>query len=105
MTKKIVIPLLLIVMICGCWSRLTTPPQVKKYIRDDGTLREPEKAASVRDKFRSRGYPAYCQSSEVRGVIWHRVRIGPYPDRHTADQDYLRLKEVGVDALVFVLER
>ncbi len=69
------------------------------------SLKELDKANAVRDKFRSRGYPAYCQSSEVRGGIWHRVRIGPYPDRHTADQDYLRLKEVGVDALVFVLER
>ena len=76
-----------------------------QYAIQVASLREPDKAAAVRDKFRSRGYPACCQSSEVQGVIWHRVRIGPYPDRHTADQDYMRLKEVGVDALVFVLER
>jgi cell division septation protein DedD len=76
-----------------------------QYAIQVASLREPDKAAAVRDKFRSRGYPAYCQSSQVQGVIWHRVRIGPYPDRHTADQDYMRLKEVGVDALVFVLEQ
>jgi cell division septation protein DedD len=76
-----------------------------QYAIQVASLREPEKAAVVRDKFRLRGYPAYCQSSEVQGVIWHRVRIGPYPDRQTADQDYMRLKEVGVDALVFVLEQ
>lgn len=76
-----------------------------QYAIQVASLKELDKANTVRDKFRSRGYPAYCQSSEVRGGIWHRVRIGPYPDRHTADQDCLRLKEVGVDALVFVLER
>ena len=76
-----------------------------QYAIQVASLRELDKANDVRDKFRARGYPAYCQSSEVRGVIWHRVRIGPYPDRHTADQDCMRLKEVGVDALVFVLER
>jgi cell division protein FtsN len=76
-----------------------------QYAIQVASLRELDKANTVRDKFRARGYPAYCQSSEVRGVIWHRVRIGPYPDRHTADQDCMRLKEVGVDALVFVLER
>jgi cell division septation protein DedD len=76
-----------------------------QYAIQVASLREPDKAVAVRDKFRSRGYPAYCQSSEVKGVIWHRVRIGPYPDRRTADQDYMRLKEVGVDALVFVLEQ
>ncbi len=82
----------------------TTQP-VLQYAIQVASLQEPDKAAAVRDKFRSRGYPAYCQSSKVRGVTWHRVRIGPYPDRHTADQDHLRLKEVGVDAMVFVLEQ
>lgn len=76
-----------------------------QYAIQVASLRELDKANTVRDKFRTRGYPAYCQRSEVRGMIWHRVRIGPYPDRHTADLDCMRLKEVGVDALVFVLER
>lgn len=81
------------------------PAASMQYAIQVASLREQGKADTVRDKFRSRGYPAYCQSSEVRGVLWHRVRIGPYPDRHTADQDCRRLKEVGVDALIFVLER
>ena len=64
------------------------------------SLKDPEKARQLMNKFKEKGYPAFCQSSEVAGATWHRVRIGPYPDRELADRDQIRLKAAGVDSLV-----
>ena len=68
------------------------------------SLKDPEKARSLMNKFREKGYPAFCQSSEINTTTWHRVRIGPYPDRAMADKDYNRLKAAGVDALIISME-
>ncbi|MEZ4602068.1 MAG: SPOR domain-containing protein [Desulfobacterales bacterium] len=68
------------------------------------SLKDPEKARSLMNKFREIGYPAFCQSSEINTTTWHRVRIGPYPDRAMADKDYNRLKAAGVDALIISME-
>ncbi len=64
------------------------------------SLKDPEKARQLMNKFKEKGYPAFCQSSEVNGATWHRVRIGPYPDRALADKDQDRLKAAGVDSLI-----
>lgn len=74
------------------------------YVIQVASLKEREKADSLRRKFISRGYPAYSQSSEIKGVIWYRVRIGPYPNRAMAEKDCSSLKEAGVDGLVFRIE-
>jgi cell division protein FtsN len=80
------------------------PPQgSRQFTIQVASLREVDKANIVRDKFRQKGYPAYCQASPVRGEVWHRVRIGPYPDRAIAEKDCRRLEEAGFDALMLVV--
>ena len=65
------------------------------------SLRDIEKAETVRDKFKERGYPAYTQQAIVEGRgKWSRVRIGPYRDREQAGRDLARLQQAGVDAIL-----
>ncbi len=64
------------------------------------SLKDPEKAKILMNKFKEKGYPAFCLSAEVNGATWHRVRIGPYPERALADKDQDRLKAAGVDSLI-----
>jgi cell division septation protein DedD len=69
------------------------------------SVQDAEKARMLMTRFREKGYPAYCQSSAVDGVTWHRVRIGPYPDRTLASRDQERLKAAGVDSLVIAMHQ
>ncbi|MBC2715354.1 MAG: hypothetical protein HF978_08605 [Desulfobacteraceae bacterium] len=64
------------------------------------SLKDPEKAKILMNKFKEKGYPAFCQCTEINGATWHRVRIGPYPDRAMADKDQDRLKAAGVYSLI-----
>ena len=85
--------------------------KTKEPIPDSGfaiqvaSLKNQQKANSLMKKFKEKGYPAFCQSSDLNGEMWHRVRIGPYPDRSLAEKDRLRLKEAGVDSLVLTLDK
>lgn len=69
------------------------------------SLQDAEKARMLMSRFQEKGYPAFCQSSQVDGVTWHRVRIGPYPDRTLAARDQERLKAAGVDSLVISMHQ
>lgn len=69
------------------------------------SVQDAEKARMLMARFREKGYPAYCQSSTVDGATWHRVRIGPYPDRTLAARDQERLKAAGVDSLVIAMHQ
>jgi len=68
------------------------------------SLKDHEKARLLMNKFREKGYPAFCQESEVNGTTMHRVRIGPYPERALAKKDQTRLKSAGVDCLIISTE-
>jgi len=73
------------------------------YVIQVASLRDRENAETVRDKFKSRGYPAYTREAVVEGQgKWTRVRIGPYDDREQARKDLVRLQEAGVDAILLV---
>jgi len=75
-------------------------PAAQGFVIQVASLKDPEKAKMLMNKFKEKGYPAFCQRSEVNGATWHRVRIGPYPDRVLADKDRNRLKAAGVDSLI-----
>lgn len=90
-------------------KKIKEPP--KQKMPDTGcaiqvaSLKNQQKAKSLTKKFKKKGYPAFCQSLAINGEMWHRVRIGPYPDRSLAEKDRLRLKEAGVDSIVLSLDR
>lgn len=77
-----------------------TEPTGQKFAIQVASLKNPERAKLLMNKFKEKGYPAFCRCSEINGTTWHRVRIGPYPDRAMADKDQDRLKAAGVDSLM-----
>jgi cell division septation protein DedD len=79
-------------------------PPGKGFAIQVASLKDPEKANVLMNKFKEKGYPAFCLHSEVNGATWHRVRIGPYPERALADKDQNRLKTAGVDSLVISMD-
>jgi len=76
------------------------PATASKYAIQVASLKDLDQARILMNKFKEKGYPAFFQSSNLNGQIWHRIRIGPYPDRELAVKDQNRLKQAGVDCLV-----
>lgn len=75
----------------------------RKYAIQVASLKDTRSAESIRNKFRSKGYPAYIQEAIVQGRgQWFRVRIGPYSDKSQAASDLSRLQQAGVDAILFL---
>jgi cell division septation protein DedD len=65
------------------------------------SLRDRQKAETVKNKYKDKGYPAFTQKAAVEGQgRWHRVRIGPYTNRSQAENDLIRLQKAGVDAML-----
>lgn len=76
------------------------PKTAGKFAIQVASLKDLGQAQMLMNKFKEKGYPAFFQSSNLNGQLWHRIRIGPYPDRETAIKDQARLKQGGVDCLV-----
>jgi len=74
------------------------------YAIQIASLSDPESAATVRDRFLAKGYPAYVRKADVNGKTWYRVRIGSYPSRDKARKDLKSLSEAGVSAMIFLRE-
>ncbi len=72
------------------------------YAIQIASLSDPESAATVRDRFLAKGYPAYVRRAGVNGKTWYRVRIGSYPSRDKARKDLKSLTEAGVSAMIFL---
>lgn len=90
-------------------NKIKEPPERKipdtGYAIQVASLKNQQKAKSLTKKFKKKGYPAFCQSLAINGEMWHRVRLGPYPDRSLAEKDQHRLKKAGVDSIVLPLDR
>ena len=80
------------------------PVQAGGYTIQIASVKDPENAGKVRDRFLEKGYPAYCQKATVNGSTFHRIRIGPYPSRQAAKKDYQSLEEAGVNAMLFLVD-
>lgn len=80
------------------------PVQAGGYTIQIASVKDPENAGQVRDRFLEKGYPAYCQKATVKGSTYHRIRIGPYPSRQAAKKDYQSLEEAGVSAMLFLVD-
>lgn len=74
------------------------------YAIQIASLSDPESAATVRDRFLSKGYPAYVRKADLNGKTWYRVRIGSYPSKEKARKDLKSLTEAGVSAVIFLRE-
>lgn len=57
------------------------------YELQAGAFFEPERAARFQEALQVRGFPAFIRrNTDARGELWHRVFVGPYPDRDQALQ-------------------
>lgn len=52
-----------------------------EYRLQAGSFRSDTDADRMRAELLLEGLPAYLESSDVNGSLWHRVFIGPYTDR------------------------
>lgn len=82
-------------------TEVTEPDSRKLYAIQVASLRDRQKAETVKNKYKDKGYPAFTQNAAVEGQgRWHRVRIGPYTNRSQAENDLVRLQKAGVDAML-----
>lgn len=55
------------------------------------------------DRLKKKGYPAFSATKEVPDKgIWHRIRVGPFADRKSADEMLARLKKDNYNAYIVV---
>lgn len=81
-------------------ARSSAEPE-KKYAIQVASMRNPESAEKIRNKFSDKGYPAFTKTAVVEGKgKWCRVRLGPYKGRKQAEDDLTRLQKAGVDAMI-----
>jgi DedD protein len=51
------------------------------WVIQAASLRDQKRATSLEQDLRGKGFPAFIEQAEVRGEMWHRVRVGPEADR------------------------
>jgi TolA-binding protein len=64
-----------------------------KYSVQVGAFRDPARANGLAQRLRSRGYAVYLLTTEVRGELFHRVRVGTFENTQEAQAIIDRLKE------------
>lgn len=64
-----------------------------KYSVQVGAFRDPARANGLAHRLRSKGYRVYLLTTEVRGELFHRVRVGEYESRQEAQRILDKLKE------------
>jgi cell division protein FtsN len=74
------------------------PTKIKKgsYILQVGAFKTANEASRMQSKMKAMGMSAYTEKTVVKGVSWHRVRIGPIPDTNVEGyRQKLHAKGVG----------
>ncbi|MFW6334800.1 MAG: SPOR domain-containing protein [Desulfosalsimonas sp.] len=75
----------------------------EQYAIQVASMRDPENAEKVREKFSDKGYPSFTKIAVVEGKgKWCRVRLGPYKGRKQAEDDLKSLQKAGVDAMIIL---
>lgn len=59
-------------------------------------LKKANHADFVRKNFSTKGYQVYRQKTEVDGVTWYRVRLGPYANEEEARETLEQIKSSGL---------
>jgi hypothetical protein len=64
-----------------------------QYALQIGAFAESERAHQIQEKFKQEGFPVFIRQNKDERGDWHRVFIGPYPDREKAIQVRDRIRE------------
>ncbi len=71
-----------------------------QYILQVASFRKASDADEMKAKLALLGFEAEIEPRRfASGVVWHRVKIGPYLSTRTLDRDKRRLQDQGIDAL------
>lgn len=70
------------------------------YVLQAGSFQRLEQADSLKARLALLGVQANIQSVRVDNDIWHRVRVGPYPELSRINQARTRLRENNIDTLL-----
>ncbi|MBK9471391.1 MAG: SPOR domain-containing protein [bacterium] len=65
---------------------------------------QPERAISMAQHFKDAGYPAEYRENKIANTIWHRVILGPYPDRAAAVAAGRAVVDAGLTTYTKVVE-
>lgn len=64
---------------------LAAPPAQSGWIVQVASLKELERADSVKSDLIAKGFPAFIERAEVSGQTYYRVRVGPKEDRSATE--------------------
>ena len=71
-----------------------------EYTVQVGAFADQERATGLVAQLRHEGFPCTMHANATGSSHLTRVRVGPYPDRATADVAYKRLDAMGVDGFI-----
>lgn len=71
-----------------------------KYILQVASFRKASDAEEMKAKLALLGFEADIEARRfASGVVWHRVKVGPYQSTRKLDRDKRRLQDQGIDVL------
>jgi DedD protein len=68
------------------------PAGVQAWVVQVISLRDQDKARTIRDSLRGKGFPSFVAKAEVDGQTYYRVQVGPEVERERADRLAEQLK-------------
>jgi DedD protein len=72
----------------------------KQFVVQVAALADAGKAGSIQKELAAKGLKAYTEVIATTAGEVTRVRVGPFPDRESAEQERTRMKSLGVDGNV-----
>ena len=87
----------------------TSPPPVavesgKKYMLQVSSVRSAHEADALKAKLAFLGMRAQVSKVTIKGITWHRVRLGPYSSKSAMQQARKQLAASGYSALPIALK-
>lgn len=67
----------------------------KRYVMQCGAFRTPEQANTLRSRLSASGQSSQIKQVSSASGVWHRVILGPYASRSSAEQALSRLRSAG----------
>jgi len=70
------------------------------YYLQLGAFKRLQDAETLKAEVAFSGVSAFIESNEIKGTIWHRVRIGPYKSSRKVDVAKRKLQKSGFNAMI-----
>jgi len=77
----------------------------KEYFLQAASFKNQADAEKLRASLAVKGFRSVTQARETNGVIYHRVRLGPYADKRKAKTAKTKLQRVGVKPFMYSVDK